>query len=268
MIQQRLQEWILHPESLDEDSLFELREILKRYPYFQTARLLYLKNLFLLKDAGFKEELKRSVLYVADLSQLFYYIEGEHFVIEKHDTQADSLQSGGDRTLALIDRFLAGSSLSASTPSPAVPAAARQHTEPAVADDEIKPEVSMDYTAFLMQEEKTEEPVRMKGQDLIDSFIEASQEVHSEEAAVPLPPAETEEALPEETAEEEVKPEEESQEEDYFTETLAKIYVKQKRYDKALEIIKKLNLKYPKKNAYFADQIRFLEKLIINAKSK
>ena len=56
--------------------------------------------------------------------------------------------------------------------------------------------------------------------------------------------------------------------ESYFTETLAKIYVKQQRYDKALEIIKKLNLKYPKKNAYFADQIRFLEKLIINAKSK
>ena len=53
-----------------------------------------------------------------------------------------------------------------------------------------------------------------------------------------------------------------------FTETLAKIYVKQRRYDKALEIIKKLSLNYPKKNAYFADQIRFLEKLIINAKSK
>ena len=56
--------------------------------------------------------------------------------------------------------------------------------------------------------------------------------------------------------------------ESYFTETLAKIYVKQQRYSKALEIIKKLNLKYPKKNAYLADQIRFLEKLIINTKSK
>ena len=39
-------------------------------------------------------------------------------------------------------------------------------------------------------------------------------------------------------------------------------------FDKAMEIIKKLNLKYPKKNAYFADQIRFMEKLIINTKSK
>ena len=62
--------------------------------------------------------------------------------------------------------------------------------------------------------------------------------------------------------------EEDMEDESYFTETLAKIYVKQQRYSKALEIIKKLSLNYPKKNAYFADQIRFLEKLIINTKSK
>ena len=55
--------------------------------------------------------------------------------------------------------------------------------------------------------------------------------------------------------------------ENYFTETLAQIYIKQGRYSKALEIIKRLNLNY-QKNAYFADQIRFLEKLIINNKYK
>ena len=56
--------------------------------------------------------------------------------------------------------------------------------------------------------------------------------------------------------------------EGYFTETLAKIYIKQGRYSKALEIIQRLNLNYPKKSAYFADQIRFLKKLIINEKGK
>ena len=59
-----------------------------------------------------------------------------------------------------------------------------------------------------------------------------------------------------------------SGDEAFLTESLAKIYIKQKRYSKALEIIKKLSLKYPEKNIYFADQIRFLEKLIINIKTE
>jgi hypothetical protein len=54
----------------------------------------------------------------------------------------------------------------------------------------------------------------------------------------------------------------------FFTETLAKIYIKQKKYEKAYKIIKHLSLNYPKKNIYFADQLSFLEKLIINSKFK
>jgi hypothetical protein len=57
-------------------------------------------------------------------------------------------------------------------------------------------------------------------------------------------------------------------EEGYFTETLARIYIKQGNYSKALEIIRQLSLDNPKKNAYFADQMRFLEKLIINSNKK
>ena len=68
--------------------------------------------------------------------------------------------------------------------------------------------------------------------------------------------------------EDEPEAEEDIEDESYFTETLAKIYVKQQRYSKALEIIKKLNLKYPKKTLTLQNQIRFLEKLIINTKSK
>lgn len=48
---------------------------------------------------------------------------------------------------------------------------------------------------------------------------------------------------------------------------MARIYIKQGKYDKAIEIIRRISLKYPKKNRYFADQIRFLEKLIINQQS-
>ena len=54
----------------------------------------------------------------------------------------------------------------------------------------------------------------------------------------------------------------------YATETLARIYIKQGRYDKALEIMKKLDLTKARQNIYFVDQIRFLEKLIVNSKNK
>ena len=106
----------------------------------------------------------------------------------------------------------------------------------------------------------------MQGQELIDSFLHRSEE----EPVIPQLAEEIpayEEPLTEKEPEEEEN-DEILDDESYFTETLAKIYVKQQRYSKALEIIRKLNLKYPKKNAYFADQIRFLEKLIINTKSK
>ena len=56
-------------------------------------------------------------------------------------------------------------------------------------------------------------------------------------------------------------------EEEFLTESLAHIYIKQRKYQRALEIIKCISLKNPEKNIYFADQIRFLEKLIINVKN-
>ena len=81
MEMQQLNEWIKNPDLLGEGSLEELRSLIARYPYFQTAWLLYLKNLYLLKSPSFKDELRKGALYVADLSVLFYYIEGNRYVI-------------------------------------------------------------------------------------------------------------------------------------------------------------------------------------------
>ncbi len=46
-----------------------------------------------------------------------------------------------------------------------------------------------------------------------------------------------------------------------MTETLAKVLMKQKKYDKALEAYQILGLKYPEKNSFFADQIKKIQKL-------
>ena len=50
-------------------------------------------------------------------------------------------------------------------------------------------------------------------------------------------------------------------ENELMTETLAKIYFNQKKYIKAIEAYKILSLKYPEKNAFFADQIKKIKKL-------
>ena len=53
-------ELIDHPELMDRDTLYELRSMLALHPYFQTARLLMLQNLYLLHDPSFDEELRRA----------------------------------------------------------------------------------------------------------------------------------------------------------------------------------------------------------------
>ena len=245
-----LQRWIAQPQELNRDTLYELRTLLARYPYSQTLRLLYLKNLYLLHDITFGAELRKSAFYVADRRVLFYLIEGDKYLIPKQALKTSAAlqdelkeEPGLDRTLSLIDAFLAA------TPE----------------EDELQNnlEYSLDYTAYLIGEplvtEEVETP-KLRGQDLIDGFIAKAES----ESSMKLKPLDDEEDA---TIEGPVFSYSEEEEEDTcFTETLAKIYIKQRRYSKALEIIKKLSLKYPKKNAYFADQIRFLEKLIINTK--
>ena len=46
-----------------------------------------------------------------------------------------------------------------------------------------------------------------------------------------------------------------------MTETLARIYVDQKKYDKAIQAFHILSLKYPEKSGYFADQIKLIKNL-------
>ena len=48
---------------------------------------------------------------------------------------------------------------------------------------------------------------------------------------------------------------------DYMTETLAKLYLNQKNYEKAIQSYKILILKFPEKNSYFADQIKKIKSL-------
>jgi hypothetical protein len=249
----KITELIQHPERLDKKTLYDLRNILALYPYYQPARLLMLQNLFLLHDPTFDEELRRAAIYITDRRKLFDLVEAAHYQLKSAATEqpnapAPTVQpaTGTDRTVSLIDDFL--STIPQDEPQPKEE---KKQRKPNAAD------AAIDYVAYMLQQEANAEKQtvpEMRGQSLIDDFINndgGKLQLQDEPEFEPEPePIEA-------TAED-------NPDDGYFTETLAKIYIKQKRYSKAIEIIQRLNLNYPKKSAYFADQIRFLRKLMLN----
>ena len=248
---------IRHPELMDRETLYDLRSLIAQYPYYQTARLLMLKNLYILHDPTFDEELRRAAIYITDRKVIFNLVESAHYQLKTTEKNADEKKQtkGAEQrpsTNELIDKFLETIPVEEEKDK-------SKKRKPTAAD------AAIDYVAYLLETEekedvKSEETESSPTLDLIDTFIN-----NNEQGRIEL--KENIEYVPE-IADEGDKNGENEDEEGYFTETLARIYIKQGRYSQALEIIKRLNLAYPKKNAYFADQIRFLEKLIINNNNK
>ncbi len=182
--------YIKHPEQLDVNSLPAIKDLVQQYPYFQAARMLYIRNLKNTDDLSYHAELKKGAINVPDRVRL-----------EQIMNKAASEKK-------------------------------EQSTVTVVADDA-----------------NIESVPQLKHHDLIDSFITANPHIKpvgeaSDVETVVLDNTNVTDSI--------------------FTESLAKIYIKQGQYDKAIRIFEKLNLKYPEKSSYFADQIRFLKKIIEN----
>lgn len=235
---ENLSHYIQHPDGLDRDTLYRLRLVVAKYPYFDAARLLMLRNLYLLHDIEFGNEMRKAALYLKNRRVLFELMEdygAPSLVTEKYE------DISVDRTMSLIDAFL--------------------ETLPQQATVSLEAEgaAAVDYAAVYLKEKKSDSPAEvplMRGQSLIDDFLASDNErislqLYPENETAAVAGAADKEELPETS---------------FFTETLANIYIKQKKYDKALEIIRRLCLEYPNKNRYFADQIRFLEKVVKHSK--
>lgn len=250
MDQMTIWDYIQQPEKLNSESLENLEKMVAHYPFFAVAQCLYVRNLKNLQHRSFEAALRKAALNVPCRNKLFAFLEPDAYTLKPESrTPVTATIEASDRTDNLINSFLTEST----------PAERPSRTRGRVID------ARTDYIGYLLQTEKeqsgetttdeAQETVpRLNHQDLIDDFIGQGDKriVLSQEETSAHPELE----------------EQSNSEGDCFTETLAKIYIKQGRYEKAIEIIRKLSLKNPKKNRYFADQIRFLEKLIINNKNK
>jgi len=228
-----------------EETLYSLKNLMEEYPYFQAAQLLYTLSLHTARDSRFNAELRKTACLLGDRRNLFYRIKSDSFPPEWIEKLEQKEESVAGSPFDLVDIFLAEQGKKEKKPE----------------SNPVSPEaVSTDYLSIFLSETADDAKTAttpLQHQDKIDKFLEKN-----EKSPVKI-------VLKD-------RPEEESDtpfsdldtvgEGDFFTETLAKIYLKQKKYEKALEIIRKLYLLNPEKNRYFADQIRFLEKLVINTK--
>ena len=228
------------PELLNGDTLLQLKNLVEEYPYFQTVRMLYLKNLQVEKDLSFPMELRKMAFYAPNRKKLYFWIEKDKFASFNFDNleEKEALDLSG--SFAPVDSFLNSENVI---------------KEELLFGRNTGSLVSTDYLSLLSEKEinNLNHTQPLKHQKTIDDFIEKDRQspikikLNEEDAGTSQLPQPTEKT-------------------DFLGETLAKIYIKQKKYEKALQIIQNLSLQYPEKSAYFALQIEELKNLIINNK--
>ena len=301
MNKQILYNLISNPNELNESTLKGIRELVDEHPYFQVARLLLLKNLYRADNMKFESELKRSALYLSDRKRLFELIHDlypqqvqkstekvEEVNKEQKQEKSSSIAVTGNvesvsnyfnieevnETLqggAVEFTFHSGEKNTSVTESDSIPddqlfdyekaGNAGNHLneygyQPAldgnrsffewlsVVDNQSLPGPSEDKKSKSAGKNKTSE--------IIDKFLNNLQ--------TDIKPDRNEGTF----KQKEIKEQDLFESDELMTETLANIYVKQGHYSRALNIFKKMSLKYPEKSVYFAQQIEKLEKLISN----
>lgn len=227
MTKDNIHTYIRHPELIDNNILENLEDIIKEYPYFNLARILYLKTLYSKNIERFRLELSKSTIYLPDKKQLFKYLN--------ENTDLSSLRK---KTENIEEIFQGNDKLST------------RHKEDDLLAFEVS-DISISPAYHLENETKKLNTIsydeNKDNQQLIDDFIRNTPRISktvNKDISNPILLDKTE------------------LDDECMTETLAKIYVKQKLYSKAILVYEKLSLKNPQKSVYFVNHMIEIKKLI------
>ena len=287
MTKQEIQSYLLNPGKIDGDVVFELQDLITRYPYSSSLRMLRSKGLQLMDDVSFEQDLKKTAVYAGDRNVLYKLMkEAKKF---EEDAPVEIIEKPTELTESAESDSILDTKIDEESFSKEIEAEAHSGQYTIEVSDEI-PKLeeliktgSEDEKEFEIEEEAINESfdsqpeisTKSEPASLVDFVTAASEEKMPSQDAKKYSDKDADKKLKDfvttkEKALKGSKPIFSAQkmarmslmeDENLVTETLAKVFAKQGNYKKAVKAYKKLSLKYPEKSIYFAAQIEKIREL-------
>ncbi|MBZ9628189.1 hypothetical protein LB456_12235 [Psychroflexus sp. CAK57W] len=251
MDKESLLELIKSPMQFETKTLSSIDETIEQYPYFQP---LYAIKLKLLKHYGsfhYNRFLKETAARTQDRAVLFDFITSEKFsqleIAHKIDLMIEHERENAEFEIneEIADQINDPDLFIEKEPAPKEEAGKPLDFNPSETHS-FKEWLKLTQIQPLEEKKDTREQFVANPQfQVIDEFIKNNPKI------VPTKSYETSDKI-------KAKHEPSSS---LMTETLARVYTEQKRYDKAIQAFKILILNNPEKSTFFADQIQEIERL-------
>lgn len=277
----------------------QLEEVLEEFPYFQAARSLHLKGLKNLSSFKYNNALKVTAAYTADREVLFDFITSKDFLQNSiADRLSGKTPPLVDKNVDFEEVILDTSADTKSTYSEDTPLSLTKADADALLDPRLFTSKDQKIDEALSEAEKQVSkdldlgeplPFTKKEKYSFSEWLQLTAFKPVKRDADPLKEKELEDIpfpLEEDTEKSKkfelidkfiadnpkIKPQKDVPKvaigdsvkfnnRELMTETLAKVYLEQKKFKKAIQAYKILSLKYPKKSGFFADRIKAVERL-------
>ena len=214
----------------NQDHLLKLEELSKNYPNFHLVRAYYLKALQKRKVSSFDKILSHTSVATYDRDLLYQFIETD--LIARKSSKKKSRSTKDKLTSHDKSQVNEEKNIDANTKSLDISSKTLKFSE---------------WAIFLNSDKKLfEKNDNLENFQLLDDFLKIPERIIPDKNYKNI----------EDLSEKSWSPNDE-----LMTETLAKVFVKQKKYRKAIEAYQILGLKYPEKNSLFANQIKEIKKL-------
>jgi tetratricopeptide (TPR) repeat protein len=277
----------------DRTMIGEVNELINIFPYCQSAYLLLLKGLHNTSDVKFENQLRVSAMRIANREVLYYLLKKELVTKEVREAEKPpapvTSNENSDNQQTVIETAKNSEELINEIERESLQDETEGQLEDQriiISDDLIDEE--SDASIILIVDDSGTIEEKITYMDPGFAIPEPSEllELESDEKAVPVTETTKEPISPKQLQSElidrfiianpRIEPRKEKSEapvidiskpfveerDEFVSETLARIYLNQGYYSRAIDIYEKLSLKFPEKSSYFASQIEKVKELL------